>query len=181
MIENKKGGTMSTNEKTANEIIEELEAENERLRKRDAEMQAGIDRMSNILAGQSELDAKGDAAQNMRLRAENERLKMLLSMWWRNAFDKDFWMPKCAVEQTIKAIANNNKEEANARLIAAAPDMLDELMNYCAECMGNGADRCPFYNKDGEMCRMASNGTCDTWMTICLATGHDPATPWEVE
>ena len=85
---------MITNEKTANEIIEELEAENERLRKRDAEMQAGIDRMSNILAGQSELDAKGDAAQNMILRAENERLKMLLSMWWRNAFDKDFWMPK---------------------------------------------------------------------------------------
>ena len=140
---------MITNEKTANEIIEELEAEktellktlesandlieadskmhakymeksieiiklakeNERLRKRDAEMQAGIDRMSNILAGQSELDAKGDAAQNMRLRAENERLRMLLSMWWRNAFDKDFWMPKCAVEQTIKAIANNNKED----------------------------------------------------------------------
>ncbi len=101
---------MSTNEKMANEIIEELEAENERLRKRDAEMQAGIDRMSNILAGQSELDAKGDAAQNMRLRAENERLKMLLSMWWRNAFDKDFWMPKSAVEQTIKVIANNNKE-----------------------------------------------------------------------
>jgi len=101
---------MSTNEKTANEIIAELEAENKRLRKRDAEMQAGIDRMSNILAGQSELDAKGDAAQNMILRAENERLKMLLSMWWRNAFDKDFWMPKCAVEQTIKAIANNNKD-----------------------------------------------------------------------
>lgn len=101
---------MITNEKTANEVIEELEAENERLRKRDAEMQAGIDRMSNILAGQSELDAKGDAAQNMRLRDENERLKMLLSMWWRNAFDKDFWMPKSAVEQTIKAIANNNKE-----------------------------------------------------------------------
>ena len=90
--------------------IEALENENQRLRKRDAEMQAGIDRMSNILAGQSELDAKGDAAQNMRLRAENQRLRMLLSMWWRNAFDKDFWMPKCAVEQTIEAISNNNKE-----------------------------------------------------------------------
>ena len=101
---------MSDNEMTDNEIIEELEAENARLRKRDAELQAGIDRMSNILAGQSELDAKGDAAQNMRLRAENERLKMLLSMWWRNAFDKDFWIPNCAVEQTIKAIANNTKE-----------------------------------------------------------------------
>ena len=32
MIENKKGGTMSDNEKMANEIIEELEAENARLR-----------------------------------------------------------------------------------------------------------------------------------------------------
>lgn len=70
--------------------------------------------------------------------------------------------------------------EANARLIAAAPELLDELMNYCAECCGNGTERCPFYNKDGEMCRMAQNGTCDTWMLICKATGHDPATPWEV-
>ena len=71
--------------------------------------------------------------------------------------------------------------EANARIIAAAPDMLAELMNYCAECCGNGAERCAFYNKNGDMCRMAQNGTCDTWMTICRATGHDPATPWEVK
>ncbi len=71
--------------------------------------------------------------------------------------------------------------DANADLIAAAPDMLDELMNYCAECMGDGAERCPYYNKDGDMCRMAQDGTCGTWMTICLATGHNPATPWEVE
>jgi hypothetical protein len=70
--------------------------------------------------------------------------------------------------------------EANARLIAAAPDMLAELMNYCAECCGNGSERCAFYDKSGDMCRMAQNGTCDTWMTICRATGHDPATPWEV-
>ena len=76
---------------------------------------------------------------------------------------------------TIKASA------ADKKLIAAAPDMLDELMKDCAECKGDGAERCPYYNKDGEMCRMASNGTCDTWMTICKATGHDPATPWEVE
>ena len=75
---------------------------------------------------------------------------------------------------TIKASA------ADKKLIAAAPDMLDELMNYCAECNGDGAERCPYYSKDGDMCRMAQDGTCGTWMTICLATGHDPATPWEV-
>ncbi len=78
-------------------------------------------------------------------------------------------------------VARGYVGEANARLIAAAPDMLVELMNYCAECMGNGADRCPYYNKDGDMCRMAQDGTCDTWMTICKVTGHDPATPWEAE
>ena len=70
---------------------------------------------------------------------------------------------------------------ANARLIAAAPEMLDELMNYCAECNGGDDERCPYYNKDGDMCRMAQDGTCGTWMTICKAAGHDPATPWEVE
>ncbi len=71
--------------------------------------------------------------------------------------------------------------EANARLIAAAPELLDELMNYCAECCGNGAERCPYYSISGDMCSRAKNGTCDTWMTICKATGHDPATSWEVQ
>ena len=71
-------------------------------------------------------------------------------------------------------------EAENARLRKRDEELLDELMNYCAECMGDGADRCPYYNKDGDMCRMAQDGTCDTWMTICKATGHDPATPWEV-
>ena len=69
---------------------------------------------------------------------------------------------------------------ANSRLITAAPDMLDELMNYCAECNGAGGERCPYYNKDGDMCRMAQDGTCDTWMVICKATGHDTTMPWEV-
>ena len=84
---------------------------------------------------------------------------------------------ECAMDFPMSA----KTHDANARLIAAAPDMLDELMNYCAECNGDGAERCPFYNKDGDMCRVASNGTCNTWMTICKATGHDPATPWEVK
>jgi len=70
--------------------------------------------------------------------------------------------------------------ESNKKLIAAALELLDELMNYCAECKGDGAERCPYYSKDGDMCRMAQDGTCDTWMTICKAAGHDPATPWEV-
>ena len=74
---------------------------------------------------------------------------------------------------TIKASA------ADKKLIAAAPDMLDELMNYCAECNGDGTERCPCYNNDGDMCRIARKGTCYTWMTVCKATGHDPATPWE--
>lgn len=71
--------------------------------------------------------------------------------------------------------------DPDKKLIAAAPELLAELMNYCAECCGNGSERCAFYNKNVDMCRMAQNGTCDTWMTICRATGHDPATPWEVK
>ena len=71
-------------------------------------------------------------------------------------------------------------EHENARLRKRDAELLAELMNYCAECKGDGAERCPYYSKDGDMCRMASNGTCDTWMTICNATGRDPATPWEV-
>ena len=85
---------------------------------------------------------------------------------------------------TNEKIANEVIEELeaeNARLRELNEELQAELMNYCAECKGYGAERCPFYNKDGEMCRMAQNGTCDTWMTICLATGHDPAMPWEGE
>ena len=85
---------------------------------------------------------------------------------------------------TNKKTANKTIEELeaeNQRLRKLNAELLAELMNYCAECKGSGAERCPFYNKDGEMCRMAQNGTCDTWMTICLATGHDPAMPWEGE
>ena len=73
-----------------------------------------------------------------------------------------------------------DEQIANARLIAAAPELLAELMNYCAECCGNGAERCPDYNVSGDMCRWAKSGKCGTWITICKATGHDPATPWEV-
>ena len=74
----------------------------------------------------------------------------------------------------------DEEQEENARLIAAAPYMLAELMNHCAECRGNGSERCASYDKNGDMCRMAQDETCDTWMAICWATGHDPAEPWEV-
>ena len=71
-------------------------------------------------------------------------------------------------------------EQENERLRKLNAELLAELMNYCAECKGDDAERCHYYNKDGDMCRMAQDGTCDTWMTICNATGRDPATPWEV-
>jgi len=71
-------------------------------------------------------------------------------------------------------------ESENALLWELNEELLAALMNCCAECCNDSTERCAFYNKDGEMCRMAQNGTCDTWMTFCKATGHDPATPWEV-
>lgn len=82
------------------------------------------------------------------------------------------------VEKSIELIKLAKENERCRKL---NEELLAELMNYCSECCGNGSERCAFYNKDGDMCRMAWYLTCGTWMTICRATGHDPVTPWEVK
>lgn len=87
-----------------------------------------------------------------------------------------------SIELFVKLAKENERMlTENSRLRKLNAELLAELMNYCAECCGNGSERCAFYNKNGDMCRMAWYGTCVTWKTICRATGHDPETPWEAK
>ena len=91
----------------ANKSIAELKSENEKLRNDNDNLKEGIAKMGKILLGQCELDENSDAARNLRITAENERLRYLLSLWWRNAVEKEFTIPKSAVEETIVKVAKN--------------------------------------------------------------------------
>lgn len=73
------------------------------------------------------------------------------------------------------------EQEANAKLLAAAPELLEELMERCNMTRGLCGDFMSLEypsNEDLMFCPMAKRGCCTAWKTICSATGHDPTLPW---
>lgn len=71
--------------------------------------------------------------------------------------------------------ADIEKAEANALLIAAAPELLEVLLGECKEV--SAAAECFNYVLHpalGCMCIHAKDGDCKIWSAICKATGHAP-------
>lgn len=72
------------------------------------------------------------------------------------------------------------EQEANAKLMAASPELLEELMTRCNMTGGLCGDYMSLeYPSDVDIsfCPMAKNGYCTAWKAICKATGHDPSRP----
>ena len=96
---------MSTNEKTANEIIGRLEAEKTELLKT-------LESANDLIEADSKMHAKymEKSIELIKLAKENERLRDLLCAWWRNANDQSYYMDKDTIANTIAIVAEKNRK-----------------------------------------------------------------------